>query len=167
MRKHYIQNIIWACSGLFLMSCVNDVTPAHQEKVSLDTTKVAVATLAGYQPQTRTATRTTATHVKGTPVTVFWENTDRIWVKADDGVYRQSDAATFPIMGNKAQANFKLFTGYYHQFNPEVRYTNTNSENTVIIAETQNQDSPNDFSHRRAESSIILAHQVIVAQQQP
>ena len=156
MRKHYIQNIIWACSGL-LMSCVNDVTPAQQEKVSLDTTKAAVATLAGYQPQTRTATRTTATHVKGTPVTVFWENTDRIWVKADDGVYRQSDAATFPIMSNKAQANFKLFTGYYHQFNPEVRYTNTSSEHTVIIQKNQNQSEAGKFNHLGASGDCGTA----------
>ena len=141
-------------AALLFASCASEDNANQSNKSQQDTTNVPTVTFVGYQPETTASakTRTTATHERGKAAKVFWEPTDRIWVKNDQGTFRQSDPATFPTASNKAQANFKLRTsywdGYYKKFNPEVRYVGTsNNVNSVRIANQQTQTNPNDFSH--------------------
>lgn len=141
-------------AALLFASCASEDNANQRNKSQQDTTNVPTVTFVGYQPETTASakTRTTATHERGKAAKVFWEPTDRIWVKNDQGTFRQSDPATFPTASNKAQANFKLRTsywdGYYKKFNPEVRYVGTsNNVNSVRIANQQTQTNPNDFSH--------------------
>ena len=142
---------LWGMVTLILIACASEDTQ-QEEKMNQDSGQV-VATFTGahlVKRDCQAKSRTTATHTRGSEAKVFWMVTDKIWVKADDGRFYQSEAADFAASATPAdhsRANFYLAMGSYMKFNPEVRYTNTNSENTVIIAETQNQDSPNDFSH--------------------
>ena len=150
-----MKQFIFLCAAILLLaSCASEDNANQSNKSQQDTTNVPTVTFVGYQPETTASakTRTTATHERGKAAKVFWEPTDRIWVKNDQGTFRQSDPATFPTASNKAQANFKLRTsywdGYYKKFNPEVRYVGTsNNVNSVRIANQQTQTNPNDFSH--------------------
>ena len=155
--KTLIKANIWLMATCLLTACAGEDT--QQKDDARQPEPNFVATFTGYQPATSTSatTRTTATHVKGNPADVLWEATDRIWVKADDGIFRQSDQATFPTASNKAQANFKLFAGAYHQFNPEVRYTNSTNENTVIIRQNQTQTEAGKFNHLGASGDCGTA----------
>ena len=100
-------------------------------------------------PQQEAKTRTTATHAYHASAKVFWESTDKIWVKSSDGTFFLSDVAKFrtatPI--DKSRAKFKLASADYG-LNPEVRYTGASAiADRVTISSTQVQGSPNDFSH--------------------
>ena len=137
-------------AALTLVACASEDTQQKDETKQPETKYVA--TFTGNQPKaiSQAKSRTTATHTLGNPAQVLWEATDKIWVKADDGNFYQSEAANFAASATPAdhsRANFHLATGSYLKFNPEVRYTNTNSENTVVIASNQIQNSPNNFSH--------------------
>lgn len=150
-----VKKLSFLCvAALLFASCASEDNANQSNKPQQDTTNVPMVTFVGYQPETTASakTRTTATHERGKAAKVFWEPTDRIWVKNDQGVFRQSETATFPTANNKAQANFKLRTsywdGYYKKFNPEVRYVGTSyNVNSVQIADQQTQTNPNDFSH--------------------
>ena len=102
-------------------------------------------------PQQPAKSRTTAMHTFGNTAQVLWEATDKIWVKASDGQFYQSEAANFAISAtptDHSRANFRLSQGLYTMPNTEVRYVGTSTNaNTVTIAATQTQASPNDFSH--------------------
>ena len=102
-------------------------------------------------PQQPAKSRTTATHTFGNTAQVLWEATDKIWVQASDGQFYQSEAANFAISAtptDHSRANFRLSQGHYTTPNTEVRYVGTSTNaNTVTIAATQTQVSPNDFSH--------------------
>ena len=137
-------------AALTLVACASEDTQQKDETKQPETKYVA--TFTGNQPKadSQAKSRTTATHTIGNPAQVLWEATDKIWVKADDGNFYQSEVANFAASATPAdhsRANFHLATGSYLKFNPEVRYTNTNSENTVVIASNQIQNSPNNFSH--------------------
>ena len=142
-------------TGLGIMDPTLLAACASEEISRKDETKQPevkiLATFTGYQPKANPLikTRTYATHTIGGPAQVFWDTTDKIWVKADDGTFKQSEAAQYspatPI--DKSRAVFDLTTGNYTKVNPEVRYTNTSNANRVIIASTQQQGLPNTFSH--------------------
>ena len=139
-------------AALLFASCASEdaTAPNNNDKQQQGNTEI-VATFIGSQPRTSASakTRTTATHELGKAAKVFWEDADRIWVKADDGIFYQSlppqFSAASPI--DKSNANFGLTGGSYLNFNPEVRYTNTGSPDVAEILSTQSQNSPNDFSH--------------------
>ena len=155
MKKYAIQILKAVFLGMFMVACSNerrdDVT--FQSTTPNETLSV-VATFSGAQPldSVATATRTTATHVRGGIANVFWETTDKVWVKATDGQFHLSNAAQFhpvtpPATINMKQANFTLATGDYG-FNPMVHYTgHNNPADRVTIAAAQSQAVPNDFSH--------------------
>lgn len=150
-----VKKLSFLCvAALLFASCASEDNANQSNKPQQDTTNVPMVTFVGYQPETTASakTRTTATHERGKAAKVFWEPTDRIWVKNDQGIFRQSETATFPTANNKAQANFQLRTsywdGYYKKFNPEVRYVGTSyNVNSIHIADQQTQTNPNDFSH--------------------
>lgn len=139
-------------AALLFASCASEDNANQSNKSQQDTTNVPMVTFAGYQPVTTSQTRTTATHERGKAAKVFWESTDRIWVKARDGQFHQSNAAQFhavipPATINKAKANFTLAMGDYG-FNPKVHYTGASGRaDRVTIAAIQTQTQPNDFSH--------------------
>lgn len=138
---------LWLMAVGILAGCTSEETIEKNEQKQQHEAPV-VATFTGNQPKESSSakTRTTATHVMGNPANVFWEATDKIWVRDDNGTFRQSEAATFPTSSNKGRANFKL-TGNYKKFNPEVRYTNTGNPNTVQIPYMQYQKGSDNFNH--------------------
>ena len=138
-------------AALILAACASEDTQQKDETKQSETKYVA--TFTGHQPNSNRSakSRTTATHTLGNPAQVIWEATDRIWVKADDGRFYQSEAADFAASATPAdhsRANFHLSQGYYATTTPEVRYVGTSTNvDRVTIAATQTQASPNDFSH--------------------
>ena len=134
-----------------LAACASEDTQQKEETKQPETK--FVATFTGYQPNVneKAKTRTTATYTKGNPAQVFWEATDMIWVKSDDGYFYRSEAANFAASSTPAdhsRANFYLSAGSYMKFNPMVRYTGLNgTSNQVTISSAQTQSAPNDFSH--------------------
>lgn len=148
MKKNSIQILCSICMAALMVACVNEEGDHSANKQQQDNEKV-VATFTGYQSdKASTETRTTATHKEGMPAVVFWEPTDRIWVKADNGNFYQSGVAQFPT-ATKAKARFNLTTGSYTRQAMEVRYTGTTAvnENTVIISNQQTQNTANNFEH--------------------
>lgn len=145
-----MKQFIFLCAAiLILASCSNEDSISQ---INRDNAKVAVATFTGYHVESNAPvkTRTTATHERGDVAKVFWDTSDRIWVKDDAGNFQQSEPATFPTASDKTKANFSLATGQYNKFNPEVRYVGVgyhSGANTVQIAYEQTQYVPNDFSH--------------------
>ena len=138
-------------AALTLVACASEDTQQKDETKQPETKYVA--TFTGHQPKVTAPakSRTTATYTIGNPAQVLWEATDKIWVKADDGNFYQSDAANFAASAtptDHSRAKFSLTTGSYMKLNPEVRYTGANTDaNTVVIASTQSQGAPNNFSH--------------------
>ena len=149
--KTFIKSSMWLMAAGLLTACASEDT--QQKDGTKQSETKYVATFTGHQPNSNSSakSRTTATHTLGNPAQVIWEATDRIWVKADDGRFYQSEAANFAASATPAdhsRANFRLSQGYYATTTPEVRYvgTSTNADR-VTIATTQTQASPNDFSH--------------------
>ena len=149
--KRLIRTSLLLMVATLFAACASEDTQQKDETKQPETKYVA--TFTGHQPNSNSSakSRTTATHTLGNPAQVIWEATDRIWVKADDGNFYQSEAANFAASATPAdhsRANFHLSQGYYATTTPEVRYvgTSTNADR-VTIAATQTQASPNDFSH--------------------
>ena len=149
--KTLIKVGLWSITALLLTACASEDTQQKPETKQSETKYVA--TFTGNQPKTisQAKSRTTATHTLGNPAQVIWEATDKIWVKADDGNFYQSEAANFAASAtptDHSRAKFSLTTGSYMKLNPEVRYTGASTDaNTVVIASTQSQGAPNNFSH--------------------
>lgn len=108
-----------------------------------------VAKFTGIQPSKRALTRTSASYQVGGEAKVSWAGTDKIFVQDDAGTFYQSTAAHFINTLDKSRADFTLNNGTYTQNNREIRYTGVNGSNanTVTIASTQVQSSPNNFEH--------------------
>ena len=149
-RKFLIKTNIWLTAVVLLMACASEDT-VDNKKSQQPSSPDVVTTFTGWQPKanTQAKTRTTASHLQGGIAQVFWEYTDKIWVKADDGVFYQSAAAKLRSGGSQdTEAHFDLTTGSYTMINPEVHYTGTaagSDANHVIIASQQPQYSPNNF----------------------
>lgn len=149
--KTLIKSSMWLVAAGLLTACASEETQQKPETKQPETKYVA--TFTGHQPKVTAPakSRTTATYTIGNPAQVLWEATDKIWVKADDGNFYQSEAANFAASAtptDHSRANFNLTTGSYMKFNPEVRYTGASTDaNTVVIASTQSQGAPNNFSH--------------------
>ena len=152
--KTLIKSSMWLVAAGLLTACASEDTQQKDETKQSETKYVA--TFTGHQPNSNSSakSRTTATHTIGNPAQVLWEATDKIWVKADDGNFYQSEAADFSASAtptNHSRANFRLSQGSYMKLNPEIRYTGASTNaNTVVIASNQTQNSPNDFSHLKA-----------------
>lgn len=140
-KKRLIKTGLWLMAVILFVGCTNEDAV---QKTDQDSNKI-VANFMGVQkvPNTPAKSRTTATHTVGNPAKVEWEATDRILVKAIDGIWHQSEPAQF-LSADHSRANFKLTSGTYG-FNPEIRYMGAFNANRIEKEQTQN--SPNDFSH--------------------
>ena len=139
-------------AALTLVACASEDTQQKDERKQPETKFMATFTGAHLVKRNSQAkSRTTATHTRGSEAKVFWTATDKIWVKADDGRFYQSEAADFAASATPAdhsRANFHLSAGFYATSTAEVRYTGASTDvDHVTIAAVQTQASPNDFSH--------------------
>ena len=149
--KTFIKSSMWLVAAGLLTACASEDTQQKDETKQSETKYVA--TFTGHQPNSNSSakSRTTATHTIGNPAQVFWEPTDKIWIKADNNTFYQSSTAKFypvtPI--DRSTATFVPYSGLYTKPNTEIRYTNSylTTPNTVVIQNLQKQPSPNDFSH--------------------
>ena len=144
---------MWLVAAGLLTACASEDTQQKQDERKQPETKF-MATFTGahlVKRNSQAKSRTTATHTRGSEAKVFWTATDKIWVKADDGRFYQSEAADFAASATPAdhsRANFHLSAGFYATPTAEVRYTGASTDvDHVTIAATQTQASPNDFSH--------------------
>ena len=149
--KTFIKSSMWLMAAGLLTACASEDTQQKDETKQSETKYVA--TFTGHQPNSNSSakSRTTATHTIGNPAQVFWEPTDKIWIKADNNTFYQSSTAQFyPITPiDRSTATFVLYSGLYTKPNIEVRYMNwyLTTPNTVVIDKLQRQYTPNDFSH--------------------
>ena len=93
--KTLIKSSMWLVAAGLLTACASEDT--QQKDGTKQSETKYVATFTGHQPNSNSSakSRTTATHTLGNPAQVIWEATDRIWVKADDGRFYQSETANF------------------------------------------------------------------------
>ena len=148
MKQIHLGTVASLFVGMLLTAaCTNEDVSSQESKQPTIEAKEYV-NFTGYQPPLKAVkTRTTATHVKGTDIKVLWSVGDKIWVKATDGNFYESEAATFPNPADHSQANFKLPAGHDYGFNPEVRFTNTGNPNRVEIQRNQSQTTIGRFDH--------------------
>ena len=155
--KRLIRLSIWFIAAIILAACASEDTTEKNEQ-KLPKPQHVVASFIGRLPgPVRAAkSRTTATHTFHGPAKVSWTAGDRIWVKATDGTWHQSEPAQF-LTADRSQANFKLTSGTY-SFNPEVRYVGESSNvNQVTVPESQSQTTLGEFSHLGASGDCGTA----------
>jgi len=155
--KRLIRLSIWLIAAIILAACTSEDTTEKNEQ-KLPKPQHVVASFIGRLPSpVRSAkSRTTATHTFHGPAKVSWTAGDRIWVKATDGTWHQSEPAQF-LTADRSQANFKLMSGTY-SFNPEVRYVGESSNvNQVTVPESQSQTTLGEFSHLGASGDCGTA----------
>lgn len=148
-KKQFTRIAVCAIATLAITACSSEeVTPQDKQQQK---TEKAVATFTGSQPNNDSdvPTRTTATYTLGNSAKVFWQASDKVFVKDDAGVYHQSNAANIYDSNNKTRAIFNFNSGTYTLDNRDVHYTGLNGTdaNTVTIAKEQKQVNANDFSH--------------------
>ena len=102
-------------------------------------------------------TRTAGTHAIGNGAAVTWTATDKIWVKDDNGTYRQSNAVVFPDASNKAKGVFNFALSNCTGSSHTVVYTNGNTAGKVNIKSRQMQSSHNNFDHLGASGDCGVA----------
>lgn len=148
-KKQFTRIAVCAIATLAITACSSEeVTPQDKQQQK---TEKAVATFTGSQPNNDSdvPTRTTATYTLGNSAKVFWQASDKVFVKDDAGVYHQSNAANIYDSNNKTRAIFNFNSGTYTLDNRDVHYTGLNGSdaNAVTIAKEQKQVNANDFSH--------------------
>jgi len=132
--------------GIFLALLVAGC--AHDETAQNDLQR-RKGTLFSGGTQIEAISRTApAGYIKGGGAKGDWETGDRIWVKDDNGTYRQSDPAT-QNSSNKAEAVFSFNTGTFTGTTHSVVYTgkNATSATEVEIKAEQTQTATNNFAH--------------------
>ena len=142
--KRIFQLSILLTAALLTTSCANDNAQDGQQDID----KFPAGTTTFYSennPNTRTIL---ADHTKGTSAHVLWEATDYIWVKDDNGTFRQSSITKFPDPSNKNEAIFGL-TGNFTGTNHMVVYTGKNSASPteVEIKAVQTPTAIKNFDH--------------------
>ena len=133
---------------LALSSCANEDT-ATDKTAGKDTPKTGTVFSSEEEP----ATRTSATYT-GSGLDFYWTASDKIWVKDDNGTYRQNsddDIATriAAVPGSTTTDKAKFWVnGSYTGSTHKVRYTGKNgTKDKVTIKASQTQNTPNDAAH--------------------
>ena len=135
-------------AALTLSSCASDDT-ATEKPAGKDTPKSGTV----FSSETEPSTRTSATYT-GSGLDFYWTASDKIWVKDDNGTYRQNsddDIATriAAVPGSTTTDKAKFWVnGSYTGSTHKVRYTGKNgTKDKVTIKASQTQNTPNDAAH--------------------
>ena len=135
-------------TALALGSCANEDT-ATDKTAGKDTPKTGTV----FSSEAEPATRTSATYT-GSGLDFYWTASDKIWVKDDNGTYRQNsddDIATriAAVPGSTTTDKAKFWVnGSYTGTTHKVRYTGKNgTKDKVTIKASQTQNTPNDAAH--------------------
>ena len=145
-KSFYFGTLVLA--ALALGSCANEDT-ATDKTAGKDTPKSGTV----FSSETEPATRTSATYT-GSGLDFYWTASDKIWVKDDNGTYRQSSdddintrIAAVPGSTTTDKAKFWV-NGSYTGSTHKVRYTGKNgTKDKVTIKASQTQNTPNDAAH--------------------
>lgn len=142
--KRIFQLSILLTAALLTTSCANDTAQDGQQ----DGDKFPAGTTIFTSECTPKSRTTLADYTKGNSAHVLWETTDHIWVKDDNGTFRQSSITKFPEPSNKNEAIFGL-TGNFTGANHMVVYTgkNSTSPTEVEIKAVQTPTATNNFDH--------------------
>ena len=145
-KSFYFGTLLLA--ALTLSSCANEDT-ATDKTAGKDTPKTGTV----FSSETEPATRTSATYT-GSGLDFYWTASDKIWVKDDNGTYRQNsddDIATriAAVPGSTTTDKAKFWVnGSYTGTTHKVRYTGKNgTKDKVTIKASQTQNTPNDAAH--------------------
>ena len=135
-------------TALALGSCANEDT-ATDKTAGKDTPKTGTV----FSSETEPATRTSAKYT-GSGLDFYWTASDKIWVKDDNGTYRQNsddDIATriAAVPGSTTTDKAKFWVnGSYTGTTHKVRYTGKNgTKDKVTIKASQTQSTPNYAAH--------------------
>ena len=135
-------------AAFVLGSCASDDT-ATEKTAGKNTPKSGTV----FSSETEPATRTSATYT-GSGLDFYWTANDKIWVKDDNGTYRQNsddDIATriAAVPGSTTTDKAKFWVnGSYTGSTHKVRYTGKNGvKDKVTIKASQTQSTPNDAAH--------------------
>ena len=135
-------------TALALSSCANEDT-ATDKTAGKDTPKTGTV----FSSETEPATRTSAKYT-GSGLDFYWTASDKIWVKDDNGTYRQNsddDIATriAAVPGSTTTDKAKFWVnGSYTGSTHKVRYTGKSGvKDKVTIKASQTQNTPNDAAH--------------------
>lgn len=142
--KRIFQLSILLTAALLTTSCANDIAQDGQQDID----KFPAGTTTFYSENNLNTRTTLADYTKGNSAHVLWEATDHIWVKDDNGTFRQSSITKFPEPSNKNEAIFGL-TGNFTGANHMVVYTGKNSASPteVEIKAVQTPTATNNFDH--------------------
>ena len=145
-------------AALILGSCANEDT-ATDKTAGKDTPKTGTV----FSSETEPATRTSATYT-GSGLDFYWTASDKIWVKDDNGTYRQNsddDIATriAAVPGSTTTDKAKFWVnGSYTGSTHKVRYTGKNgTKDKVTIKASQTQNIPNDAAHIAEDGDFGVA----------
>ena len=145
-KSFYFGGLLLA--ALVLGSCANEDT-ATDKTAGKDTPKSGTV----FSSETEPATRTSATYT-GSGLDFYWTASDKIWVKDDNGTYRQNsddDIATriAAVPGSTTTDKAKFWVnGSYTGSTHKVRYTGKSGlKDKVTIKASQTQNTPNDAAH--------------------
>ena len=145
-KSFYFGGLLLA--ALTLSSCANEDT-ATDKTAGKDTPKSGTV----FSSETEPATRTSATYT-GSGLDFYWTASDKIWVKDDNGTYRQNsddDIATriAAVPGSTTTDKAKFWVnGSYTGSTHKVRYTGKSGvKDKVTIKASQTQNTPNDAAH--------------------
>ena len=145
-KSFYFGGLLLA--ALTLGSCANEDT-ATEKTAGKDTPKSGTV----FSSETEPSTRTSATYT-GSGLDFYWTASDKIWVKDDNGTYRQNsddDIATriAAVPGSTTTDKAKFWVnGSYSGSTHKVRYTGKSGvKDKVTIKASQTQNTPNDAAH--------------------
>ena len=145
-------------AALTLSSCASDDT-ATEKTAGKDTPKTGTV----FSSEAEPATRTSATYT-GSGLDFYWTASDKIWVKDDNGTYRQSSdddintrIAAVPGSTTTDKAKFWV-NGSYTGTTHKVRYTGKNgTKDKVTIKASQTQNTPNEAAHIADDGDFGIA----------
>jgi len=130
--------------GLALTSCANEDITQNQKGKDSDAN---LTTFATGDPATRTSMESNGTF--------YWESGDKIWVKDDNGVWRQSSNAPTE---KTASFEFKVPGKFTKSSTYKVYYPGQNgNKDQVSIAANQSQTEPNTTAHFGASGDCGMA----------
>ena len=166
MKTKYLSVLPLLFAALFITGCAGDEMPQQPNGGGTKgNTATATTTFTGETQVPATVgantasltTRTAGTHAIGNGAAVTWTATDKIWVKDDNGTYRQSNAVVFPDASNKAKGVFNFALSNCTGSSHTVVYTNGNTAGKVNIKSRQMQSSHNNFDHLGASGDCGVA----------
>lgn len=126
---------------LFIISCTGEEANTKEGKENKSTAGVVT-----FETAEVPATRTSIDHTVGGGAIAYWEMGDKIFVKDDDGTYRQSTSSD--ITGKTKRAKFQLSGNFGQKQNYSVAYVGTSGQpNYFSIQDVQTQVEPNNTKH--------------------